>query len=270
MLKNLVNFAKGKSKYMDTQLSEGKLVAAPVKKDIIARLEREILPLEGIKTSASNDKVDLGVNAINACFPNRTFPVGCIHEFLSGSTADVGATRGFAAALLSRLMWNNGVSIWISTSKTIFPPALKAFALEPDHFIFIDLRKEKDVLWTLEEALKCERITAVVGEINEIGFTESRRLQLAVEQSRVTGFLLRHQPRIMNTIASVTRWRVTALPSELTNGMPGVGFPRWNIELLKARNGKPGNWKLEWSSNRFQNIEENIFSIAQEQRRKTG
>ena len=42
---------------------------------------------------------------------------------------------------------------------------------------------------TMEEALKCNRITAVLGEIKEISFKESRRLQLAAEQSRVTGFL---------------------------------------------------------------------------------
>jgi protein ImuA len=56
----------------------------------------------------------------------------------------------------------------------------------------------------------------------------------------------------------------------LEYGFPGVGFPRWNVELLKVRNGKPSSWKIEWSGNRFQNIEENIFSFAQEQKRKTG
>src|SRR4030095_9938777 len=171
---------------------------------------------------------------------------------------------------LSRLMQLGGVCIWISSARTLFPPALKTFGIEPDQVIFIDLKKEKDVLWTMEEALKCNRLTAVLGELKEISFTESRKLQLAVEQSRVTGFILRHKPRSLNTIACVSRWRITSLPSESEDGMPGVGFPRWNVELLKVRNGKPGNWKVEWLSNRFQNITENIFSIPQEKRRKTG
>jgi len=108
----------------------------------------------------------------------------------------------------------------------------------------------------MEEALKCEGLGAVVGEMQEIGFTASRRLQLAVEQSRVTGFILRHQPRNLNSVACVARWRVSPLPSGLEEGMPGVGFPRWNVELLKIRNGKPGAWPIEWSGGVFREIEE--------------
>ena len=134
----------------------------------------------------------------------------------------------------------------------------------------VHAKNEKDVLWTIEETLKCERLTAVVGEVKAIGFTESRRLQLATEKSRVTGFIIRHNPRILNSTACIARWRITTLQSELNDGMHGVGFPKWNVELLKVRNGAAGNWKIEWVVDHFQNIEENIFSIALEQRRKTG
>src|SRR6266542_3734291 len=114
--------------------------------------------------------------------------------------------------------------------KDILPlEGLKALCIEPNQIIFIDLKKEKDVLWAMEEALKCYRLTAVLGELKEISFTESRRFQLAVEQSRVTGFLLRHQPLNLNTVACVSRWRITLLQSELTDGMPSVGYPRWNV-----------------------------------------
>jgi protein ImuA len=36
--------------------------------------------------------------------------------------------------------------------------------------------------------------------------------------------------------------------------MPGVGFPRWNVQLLKVRNGKPGAWQLEWEGGQFHHI----------------
>jgi len=41
----------------------------------------------------------------------------------------------------------------------------------------------------MEEALKCESLSAVIAETPEISFTVSRRLQLAVEQNRVTSFI---------------------------------------------------------------------------------
>ncbi|SRR6266542_2077637 len=240
------------------------------KPDVIAQLQKDILPLEGIEALPADSRINLGFKTIEECFPNATFPLGCMHEFLCASTEDTAAINGFVAGLLGRLMQFGGVCIWISASRTLFPLALKTFGVEPDQIIFIDLKKEKDVLWTMEEALKCDKLRAVLGEVKEIGFTESRRLQLAVEQSRVTGFILRQQPRMLNTVACVSRWRITSSSSELEDGMPGVGFPRWNVEISKVRNGKPGSWKLEWSSNGFQQFKKNIFSLPQEERRKTG
>src|SRR5690606_39979301 len=82
-------------------------------------------------------------------------------------------------------------------------------------------------------------------------FVQSRRLQLAVEKSRVTGLILRCNPRAIGSTACTARWRIRSLPSILVDGLPGVGFPRWEVELLKVRNGNPGCWQLEWSENRF-------------------
>jgi protein ImuA len=159
---------------------------------------------------------------------------------------------------LGKLMQNDGISVWISASRKIFPPALKAFGVEPDRVIFVDLQKEKDVLWAVEEALKCEGLTAVVGEVQEMSFAQSRRLQLAVENSRVTGFILRSNINRLNATACTARWQITPLPSETENEMPGVGFPRWNVELLKVRNGQPGSWEMEWAADRFIEISKPI------------
>jgi protein ImuA len=242
-----------------------------VRRDIISRLERDILPLQGLKSLSTTDNhISLGFRPIEAAFPNATFPVGCIHEFLSFSKEDIAATNGFIACLQNKLMQFKGASIWISASRTLFPAALTQFNIDPQQIIFIDLRREKDVLYALEEALKCNRIATVIGEIKNISLNQSRRLQLAAEQSRVTGFLVRHQPQLVNTIACVSRWRITSLQSELADGMQGVGFPRWNVELLKVRNGKPGSWQLEWSFNQLHKIGQKIFAIPQEQVRKTG
>jgi len=51
--------------------------------------------------------------------------------------------------------------------------------------------------------------------------------------------------------------------------MPGVGFPRWNVELLKVRNGKPGTWQVEFSAGRFRHLSTAI-AIPLIQKKKTG
>lgn len=219
------------------------------KADIFARLQKEILLLEGFKP-ASNVVTDwAGLEQIQSAFPNSTFPTGAVHEFYCEGAPTISASAGFITGILSTLFRQPGVIIWISPARIIFPHALKAFGIDPEKVVFIFLKKEKDRLFVMEEALKCDSVTAVIGHIDEISFTESRKFQLAVENSRVTGFLLRQRPK--NKITSfATRWRVRPQES-ITEGLPGVGFPKWEVELEKVRNGKPGRWEMQWRAGKF-------------------
>jgi protein ImuA len=241
------------------------------KKDIINQLRQNILRWEGFKSFGDSNAQNFGLGPIENSFPNQIFPTGTIHEFLTPVREQAAASGGFIGALLGKLMQNGGISLWISTSRTLFPPALKAFGVEPDRIIFVDLKKEKDVLWATEEALKCEGLTAVITELRDLTFAQSRRLQLAVEKSKVTGFILRSDLRKLTSTACVARWQITSIPSEIEDDMPGVGFPRWQIELLKVRNGNPGIFQLGWSAGRFVQVQENdTHGSIPLQIRKTG
>jgi protein ImuA len=222
--------------------------------DIIAELQTDIIRLEGFKTFKSQD-VDVGLGPIKYAFPNGSFPKGAVHEFLTSRPEDAAATCGFISGLLSTLMGKNGSALWISSSRSIFPPALKNFGVQPDRFIFIDVQTEKDVLWATNEALKCGALTAVVAEIRDVSFTESRRLQLSVEESQVTGLVFRRNTQKIDTTAFVSRWKISSVASEQVDDLPGIGFPKWNVELLRIRNGKPGCWELQWKNNRFVSAE---------------
>lgn len=235
------------------------------KADIIAALRKEILSMQGYKAAGDHTAVDVGLKPIMNAFPHGIFPTGTIHELLTDAPEHTASSAGFVTALLSTLMRQGGVCLWISTTRRFFAPALRAFQVEPDRFIFIDLHREKDVLWAMEEALKCGGLAAVIADLAEISFTQSRRLQLAVEQSRVTGFILRTDPRKLNQIASVAQWRIRPEPSQLEDDMPGVGFPRWKVELIKVRNGQPGMWQVEWAPGRFMVLPERMEPAASEQ-----
>jgi protein ImuA len=239
------------------------------KADTISQLKKEILSLQGYKPLTNCHELDAGLGPIKDAFPNATFPLGAIHEFICATAEVVSASTGFIGGLLSSLTKRSGVSVWISSRQTIFPPALKLLGIDPTKVIIINLQKERDILWTMEEALKCNGLSAVIGEVSVISFNESRRLQLAVEQSRVTGFIVRRNIRTLNTTACVARWKITPLPSRLNDELPGVGFPRWNVELLKVRNGKPGSWQVECINGQLKHIP-TITTMISERRKKTG
>ena len=217
--------------------------------DIITQLKKELIALQGFRPLVhAHQQIDLGT--INHSFPNSQFPLGVNHEFICNSKESLAASSGFIAGILSPLLQKGGAAIWISSSQIIFPPALVSFGIDPASIIFIRPRNPKEILWTIEEALKCEGLTAVVGDVSFIDMTVSRRLQLAAEQSSVTGFLLRNKPTQLSATACVCRWQIHPLQSETENGLPGVGCSRLKVELLKVRNGKPGKWELEWNNPR--------------------
>jgi protein ImuA len=148
----------------------------------------------------------------------------------------------------------NGGIVWITKRKTVFPPGLVTFGLQPDRICFLDLSREKDALWAAEEALRCKPVTAVVAEIANIDLTASRRLQLAAEHNGAPAFLMRSNPKSLGATASVTRWRIKPLPSIAPDGLPGIGFTSFDVELLKVRGGRPGQWQLEWRGNAFHDV----------------
>src|SRR5690606_11367407 len=123
-------------------------------------------------------------------------------EFIVGCREDAAASCGFIGGLLAHLMAKGGACLWIGTATVLYPTAVRAFGVnQPDRILFVRMNREKDVLWALEEALKCSGISAVVAELYGLDFMQSRRLQLAVEKSRVTGFVLRHGARTADATA---------------------------------------------------------------------
>jgi protein ImuA len=229
-------------------------------KELIQRLQKDILQWEGYKPPEAGTRGVLGLGPLEAAFPNGIFPQHSVHELVCASSEQAAASGGLVTGILSLLIQKGGVCVWIGRARWLFAPALAAFGVAPHQVIFISLHKDKDMLWVMEEALKCSGLTAVVCELREMDFKQSRRFQLAVENSRVTGFVLRNAKDKLSSTACAARWQVRSLPSTDLGGLPGLGFLRWQVDLLKVRNGHTGSWQLEWQDGHFVPAEELVIN----------
>ncbi len=210
-----------------------------------ARRQRPVLPL--------------GLPALDEALPGGGLPLGALHE-IEGERAewDDGVTLGFCLAILARLNAASSGSgggrprhvLWVSRSGDLYPPALTALGLDPGRFILVRAKGEADLLWAMEEGLRCRRLAAVVGEVEGLDRLAGRRLQLAAEASGVTAFALhrRFRPRRRGRDASaaLSRWRVTAAGSCDAQDEMFIGRPRWRLDLLRCRGAAPGSWQVEW------------------------
>lgn len=223
--------------------------------EIIARLRLDIAAWEGCRPNKTGEGESFGLGPIEQAFPGKVFPTGALHEFVSNSPEQTAAIGGFLSGLIQVLLKDGGICIWASYSRRIYPPALKRFGVNPDRIVFIDVPREKDVLWVTEEALKCSGIAAVVCETRHLDFQESLRLQHAIEQSQVTGFILRKDAKHIPNTVCMTRWAIRPLKTQLRPGLPGVGHPRWQVDLLRVKHGQPGSWTFEWKNKQFRYVQ---------------
>ena len=217
-------------------------------RDQVARLERAGPTAQGPRGRLR--PVTLGVPALDGYLPGGGLPRAALHE-MAGDGADReqgAAAAGFAALWLARLQ-EAGPVLWIVRAANraaidLHAHGLNQQQLDPKRLILVAARRDDEALWAMEEGLKAKSLGAVLGEVEKLDLTASRRLQLAAEAGGVTAFVLRRW-RLMDRaardaaqpIAAVTRWKVTSLPAE--NDLC------WRIELTRCRGGKPGAWIME-------------------------
>ncbi len=201
----------------------------------------------------------LGLAALDAALPGGGLPLGALHE-IEGERAewDDGVTLGFCLALLARLeraFPKAGQILWVSRQGDLYPPALAGQGLDPGRFLLVRAKSAHEVLWAMEEGLRCNRLAAVVGEVEGLDRLAGRRLQLAAEATRgarggVTAFALHRRFRPLRrgreASAALSRWRVTAAASRDALDARFIGRPQWRLDLLRCRGAAPGSWQVEW------------------------
>jgi protein ImuA len=222
--------------------------------------------------AAGRPVLPFGVAAIDAVLPGGGLAAGALHEITgAGPDEEDGAVAAaFAAGILARLARPGGgvggAVLWCLVRSDLHAPGLAGLGLDPARLLVVRGRRDADVLWAMEEALRegggsgdgngDGSVAAVLGEVSDLPATAGRRLQLAAETSGVTALVLRRWPtggiaarqRGVPT-AATTQWRVAALPSvPAAPGEPGVGRPLWHVELLRCRGaaaGVPASWIVE-------------------------
>jgi protein ImuA len=135
----------------------------------------------------------------------------------------------------------------LAESGAPYGPGLDAAGLAPERLITVTAVREREMLWAMEEALRCSAIAAVIGETrsHRIDAVTTRRLSLAAAGSGAFAVLLRATPGEEHS-AAATRWIVGAAPG--ASSLHGLGPPRLRVRLVRNRRGHLGSWTLELNS----------------------
>jgi protein ImuA len=182
-------------------------------------------------------------------------PGAALHEIAPATPMHHGAAIGFAAALAGLAAKHRETVVWIQQdfaayeAGRLYGPGFDHFGLDSDHLVIVRAGRATDVLFAMEEALKCRAVGSVVAELSEAGtaadLTATRRLSLAARESCGIGLLLR-QRLTDDASTAVTRWQVRAAPGP-RDQFGGLGRTTFSLSLLKNRRGTCGEWTLCWN-----------------------
>jgi protein ImuA len=196
------------------------------------------------------DCLPFGLPALDAYLPRGGLAFGGMHEIAPETEADVPAAFGFLIALLARAP-GTAPLLLVLTARGPFRNArlsghgLNTLGLDPSRVILVETADEKDALWAIEEALRSGVPAAVAGTLGvKLDLKTSQRLQVAARESRRPLLLLR-PPAAENAATATTRWRIAS--AEAARDRFGLtAHWRWRAALEHCRNGRPGEWILEF------------------------
>jgi protein ImuA len=199
---------------------------------VLRDLRARIAQIEGFSPERKSKVCRTGWPAVDAALPGGGLLQGALHEIHSPDPAD-GAAMGFAARLIGRFQAQApGQVLWTSCRADLFAPGLSAAGVDPARLLIARCRDSGELLYTFEEGLKSKALLAVFGEIGELDFAVSRRLQLAAADTGTTLILLRPARVGGEPSAAVTRWRAEARPGS------------WTLTLFRCRNGRARHWLM--------------------------
>ena len=109
--------------------------------------------------------------------------------------------------------------IWIAEDLSLaengvpYGPGLDEAGIAPEHLIRVATSWSRDVLWAMEEALRCRPVDVVIGELrtSTIDQVATRRLALAAAVGNTLGLVLRTAPDDAPS-AAATRWIIARWP----------------------------------------------------------
>ena len=216
----------------------------------VAAIERRPAALHG---EVERSRWLLGVGPVDQGLPAAGLDPHGLHEIAGQQEGDTVAAMGFALALAARCgPGGKSTLLWAATAGQerewggLYAPGLHYLNAAPEHVVVAHGRNDADVLWSMEEGVRSRALRLVIGIVDAVDMLEARRLSLAAAQAETPVMLLVRHPAASS--AAQSRWRIGAVagaPDRLDPQAPGLA--RWRVELARCRNGRPGNWTLDWN-----------------------
>jgi protein ImuA len=215
---------------------------------VVEELRRLLPRMESV--GAAGRALPLGLDAIDAHLPHGGLAVGALHEVAPHQHGDTPAAFGFLVTLLARFAPTTRPVLLIASHRVLADHGrphghgLQQLGLDPARLILVETRNDQQTFWALEEALRSRAPAAIGGAAARLDLKTSQRLHLVAGDAGLPLVLLR-PAQADDASAAATRWCIGA--AEAARDRFGLlTRTRWRARLERCRNGRPGEWLVEF------------------------
>jgi hypothetical protein len=167
-----------------------------------------------------------GFAPLDAVLPGGGWRSGTLVELMP-TDVGIGELRLLMPAF-ARMTRNERHVAFIAPPYIPFAPALAQHGVRLSHLLIVKAQTPQDILWSLEQILRCPSFGAAVAWPAQVKDREIRRLQLAAESGRSTGFIYRPTAAAHEASPAAVRLRLTARDDGIS------------IDVLKCRGARAG------------------------------
>ena len=207
-------------------------------------LRAQVSAIENERTVGNSDMVSGGAAVIDRILPAGGYrkgilidwiaPTGCAADFLSMKVAKEAASHG-------------GAIVIIDPDRQFFPVAAAAMGLPMEQLIVLQSSSQPgagaidhDLLWAIDQSLRCPAVAAVWGPLPKIDDRWSRRFQLSAESSGCLGLFVRPFSVARQPSWAEVQWLVSPAGeiSGAATADPNLFFTR--LQMVRCRGSHTG------------------------------
>ena len=132
------------------------------------------------------------------------------------------------------------VLVVVDARGEFYPPAAAVWGINLERLLIVRPRRKADLLWAWDQALRCPAVGAVWGAVEKLDTRTFRRWQLAAEEGRGLGFLVRPAD-----IRGQPSWADVRLLVRPVGRIDNPSYKtrhtrRLRVEVLRCRGGQAG------------------------------
>lgn len=198
--------------------------------NLVGQLRNKIRSVETSNRMGVEVRVSSGCAAVDRLLPENGYQRGTLVQWLTGG----GQAADYLSLLAAKQAAADGGAIVVfDPENQFYPPAVGAIGINLNNLIVLknsnsDARDsfrgneqnrelETDLLWSIDQALRCPAVAAVWGPINRIGERWFRRFQLSAESSGCLGLFVQPIHQVRQPSWSEVQWLVGRASDSLSS-----------------------------------------------------